>query len=122
MGIEMKYTPIKLNESYVITINNFSHQGEGIGRVDGFTIFVFGARPDIAINPIHIELIGNSGVIRNLKIADNEWKKIKLQPEDFADSDMLTIQVDRTWNPKFYGVSDDARDLGVAVALLAKNL
>jgi hypothetical protein len=33
----------------------------------------------------------------------------------------LTIHVSRTWNPKLSGISEDGRDLGVAVAVLEKN-
>ena len=30
---------------------------------------------------------------------------------------VLTFQTDRVWNPKMAGVSDDTRDLGIAVAI-----
>ena len=39
----MKDKPVQLEESYELLINNYSHQGEGIGRMDNFTIFVPGA-------------------------------------------------------------------------------
>jgi len=39
----MKDKPVHLEESYELFINNYSHQGEGIGRMDNFTIFVPGA-------------------------------------------------------------------------------
>jgi len=39
----MNDKPVQLEESYELFINNYSHQGEGIGRVNNFTIFVPGA-------------------------------------------------------------------------------
>jgi len=38
----MNNQPVQLEESYEIIINSYSHQGEGIGRVNNFTIFVPG--------------------------------------------------------------------------------
>ena len=43
IGEEMKKIPVSLGESYEIMIDNISHQGEGIGRVENFAIFV----PDV---------------------------------------------------------------------------
>jgi 23S rRNA (uracil1939-C5)-methyltransferase len=39
----MKKIPVSLEEKYEILINNVSHQGEGIGRVENFAVFVPGA-------------------------------------------------------------------------------
>jgi len=39
----MNDKPVQLEESYELIINSYSHQGEGIGRVNNFTIFVPGA-------------------------------------------------------------------------------
>ena len=39
----MNDKPVQLEESYELFINNYSHQGEGIGRVNNFTVFVPGA-------------------------------------------------------------------------------
>jgi len=39
----MKKIPVNLEEKYEIIIKNISHQGEGIGRVDNFAVFVPGA-------------------------------------------------------------------------------
>lgn len=38
----MNDKPVQLEESYELFINNYSHQGEGIGRIDNFTVFVPG--------------------------------------------------------------------------------
>jgi len=39
----MKDKPVRLEEDYELIINSYSHQGEGIGRINNFTIFVPGA-------------------------------------------------------------------------------
>jgi len=39
----MKKIPVSPEEKYEILINNISHQGEGIGRVENFAVFVPGA-------------------------------------------------------------------------------
>lgn len=39
----MKEIPVHLEENYNLIINSYSHQGEGIGRINNFTVFVPGA-------------------------------------------------------------------------------
>jgi len=39
----MKDKPVQLEENYKFIINGYSHQGEGIGRINNFTVFVPGA-------------------------------------------------------------------------------
>jgi 23S rRNA (uracil1939-C5)-methyltransferase len=39
----MNDKPVQLEEIHELFINNYSHQGEGIGRVNNFTVFVPGA-------------------------------------------------------------------------------
>jgi O-antigen ligase len=85
---------------------------------NGGSIFLLGAHPELPKNPLRVELIGDSGVIKKIILSRKEWQKIDLGPDDFGNSKMLTFQVDKTWNPKLSGISDDGRDLGVAVALL----
>jgi len=38
----MKDKPVRLEENYELIINGYSHQGEGIGRINNFTVFVPG--------------------------------------------------------------------------------
>jgi 23S rRNA (uracil1939-C5)-methyltransferase len=42
-GDKMKEIPVRLEENYEIIINSYSHQGEGIGRINDFAVFVPGA-------------------------------------------------------------------------------
>jgi len=39
----MKDKPVQLEEDYELVINSYSHQGEGIGRINNFAVFVPGA-------------------------------------------------------------------------------
>ncbi len=39
----MKDKPVRLEEDHELIINSYSHQGEGIGRINNFTVFVPGA-------------------------------------------------------------------------------
>jgi len=42
-GDKMKDKPVQLEESYELVISSYSHQGEGIGRINNFAVFVPGA-------------------------------------------------------------------------------
>ena len=35
-----KVRPVQLGRTYTFSINGFGHSGEGVGRIDGFTVFV----------------------------------------------------------------------------------
>ena len=39
----MKDKPVQLEEEYEFIVNSYSHQGEGIGRINNFAVFVSGA-------------------------------------------------------------------------------
>lgn len=39
----MNDKPVQLEENYELIVKDYSHQGEGIGRINNFTIFVPGA-------------------------------------------------------------------------------
>jgi len=41
----MKIKPVSIDESHEIEIHGLSHQGEGVGRVDNFAVFIKGAIP-----------------------------------------------------------------------------
>lgn len=43
VGAKMKDKPVHLEEDHEFMVNGYSHQGEGIGRVNNFTVFVPGA-------------------------------------------------------------------------------
>ncbi len=37
--------PVEKNGEYIADVVGFGHDGEGVGRVDGFTLFIHGALP-----------------------------------------------------------------------------
>lgn len=44
MGMKQQL-PVKKNEVYTIEITDQGHEGQGVGKVNGFTIFIYGALP-----------------------------------------------------------------------------
>lgn len=42
----MQKTPVQMNEIYSVSVNDLGIHGEGIGKIEGFTIFIYGALPD----------------------------------------------------------------------------
>lgn len=78
--------------------------------------------PNIGDNPVQVNILADSKLIKQELIADYNWKKVIVKKEDIKGAKGLTLQVSRTWNPKLSGISNDGRDLGVAVALLKEKL
>ena len=39
----MELAPVKVGQEVTVEINGYAHQGEGVGRFKGFTVFVPGA-------------------------------------------------------------------------------
>ncbi|MBU3197990.1 23S rRNA (uracil(1939)-C(5))-methyltransferase RlmD [Clostridium estertheticum] len=57
--LENYVIPVKKNEDYIITIDNMGYEGEGVGKIDGFTVFVAGA------------IVGEKVLIKIVKISKN---------------------------------------------------
>jgi O-antigen ligase len=87
------------------------------GFVKGITLFLLCAHPEVATFPVELRIMGNGRVIRDEMFEDREWRKIHIRQEELNDSEVLALNVSRTWNPMRDGVSGDNRDLGIAVAL-----
>ena len=60
--------PIEKNRNYIIDINGMTHEGQGVGRIDNFTIFVDGALKDEQAEIKIIKVNKNYGVGKLLKI------------------------------------------------------
>jgi hypothetical protein len=73
--------------------------------------------PDIYENPVVARILGNNELIQEDIFTKSKWKKIILKRNEIKDLKLLTIQVDRTWNPSLTGISTDSRDLGIIVAI-----
>lgn len=83
----------------------------------GMTLFLFAANPDINKTPLKVRITGDSGFIRQEIFTESKWRKVVLKRDEIKGSKILTLQADRTWNPKAAGVSNDSRDLGIIVAI-----
>ena len=55
--IENYVIPVKKNEDYEMTIDNMGYDGEGVGKIDNFTVFVAGA------------IIGEKVIVKIVKIS-----------------------------------------------------
>lgn len=80
-------------------------------------LFLKCANPDIKENPVKVTLLIDDNVIKEILFDNDQWKSISLKTVDFEKKRTLTFQVSRTWSPKAFGMSGDARELGVALAL-----
>jgi len=83
----------------------------------GLKLGLLSSRPDVIANPVIVTILGDGSMLKTIKLTDRYWKHFELKPEDIGRVTYLTFRVSRTWNPKAAGVSDDQRDLGVAVAI-----
>jgi O-antigen ligase len=80
-------------------------------------IYASSRHPHLNLQPVTVDIIGDKGFIQREWFWNNRWKKIQLMPDQLKQINTLTLKVNRTWNPKLSGVSDDSRDFGVAVVL-----
>ena len=89
----------------------------GANKVGGVlyeqVVFLRCAHPDIETKAVVIKVLGDGEVLSELEVRDNGWRKVDF--EDLAGKDVLTFEVSRTWNPKRMGISEDSRNLGVAM-------
>lgn len=81
-------------------------------------VFLGCSHPEFDKEPILVKMWDEVGLIRIVIFDGHEWKKVVLEAEELRGAEVLRLEVSRTWNPKVMGVSEDHRDLGVAVAIL----
>jgi len=82
-----------------------------------FSFFLHAAHPDIQQFPVTVKITGDNKIIIQELFNSTAWKKVLITPEELKGSTRITFEVSRTWNPKLSGVSNDTRDLGIAVAI-----
>lgn len=80
-------------------------------------IYAQSLHPYLNQQPVTVDIIGDKGLIQREWFWNNRWKKIQLMPDQLKQLRTLTFKVNRIWNPRLSAVSDDSRDLGVAVVL-----
>ena len=63
-------TPVKKNEVYTMDITGMTHEGQGVGRIDNYTVFVDGALQGEKVEIKIIKVNKNYGVGKLLKIIE----------------------------------------------------
>jgi len=86
-------------------------------RKSGGHLYFKIAHPDIQQKNVVLTIMADHRTIKTIDFSDHFWKKIMLTPDDLDKNGIVTLIVDRTWNPKLAGISEDTRDLGVAVLI-----
>lgn len=76
------------------------------------------SHPDIFDNPVNVKISGDNITLFETAFYNHKWKQVNLNHDRIHQYDVLTFSVSRSWNPKLTGVSEDSRDLGVAVAMI----
>lgn len=59
---------VEKNKEYIIKIENSGHQGEGVGKIDNFTVFVEGALKDETVKVKLIKVNKNYGVGKLIEV------------------------------------------------------
>ncbi len=70
--------PVEKNEIYEMTIDALGSDGEGIGRIEGFTIFVEGALPEEIIKVLIIKVKKSYGYGKMLEIVSKSPYRVEL--------------------------------------------
>ena len=67
--------PIKKNEFYTVEITGMTHEGQGVGRIDNFTVFVDGAIENEEVEIKIIKVYKSYGIGKLLKIVKPSPKR-----------------------------------------------
>jgi hypothetical protein len=87
----------------------------------GMQVFIMAANPKIHRNPVKVRILADGKEVHEEMISTHQWRGIFLGLEKLKESNIITFWVSQTWNPKSCEVSEDGRDLGVAIAILQEN-
>ena len=77
----------------------------------------YAGHPDIHRNPAKISININAAAQKVFQISENKWCELEMPLHISKESERLiiTVEVDRTFNPKALNISEDSRDLGLLV-------
>lgn len=83
--------------------------------------------PHIDKNPQQVNIYINYSLLEKIVLQDTQWRdmEIKLPPQTSKEI-ILTFEAQRIWNPALLGISNDNRNIGIAVGefrwiLIGKN-
>jgi 23S rRNA (uracil1939-C5)-methyltransferase len=84
--------PVQKNEEYEAEITGISHDGEGVGRVNGFTLFVGGALPGerVLLRVIHVKKQYGYGKL--LRVLDASAERVKPECEIYEQCGGCQLQ------------------------------
>ena len=85
MDLEKKKLQFKKNDEIVITIEDLGKDGEGIGHVDGYALFVKGALPGEKVLVHLMKLNKNYGFARLVEILEPSKERMTPSPRIDAD-------------------------------------
>lgn len=75
--MEQKRTSLRKNEKYIMTVDDIGTQGEGIGKIGGFTIFVEGALPGEEIEVLIVKLKKSFGYGKLVNVIKKSAERCK---------------------------------------------
>jgi hypothetical protein len=108
------FIPIDL-PSRIAYIRKYQPSDEEAHRKNGLQVFLKSVHPDVGDDPVVVEIYRDKMLLKKIVLKGKQWEKIVFDQNEIKDSKVLGIKVSRTWNPRLLGVSEDGRDLGVAV-------
>lgn len=119
-----KVVPVKKNEYYKMIVDNLGSNGEGIGKIAGYTIFVEGALPEEEIEVKIIKTKKNYGFGKLVKILKPSSERIEPVCEIFnkcGGCDIQHLSYERQLEYKKQKVEDALSRIGEIVDVKVEN-
>lgn len=90
------------------------------GRTPVGRVRILANNPDLADLPLQVSIFWNGRLLNRVRLTDTSWREVLLEPGlPPGTQGILTYQVERTWSPADFGISPDARRLGIGVTRVA---
>jgi 23S rRNA (uracil1939-C5)-methyltransferase len=68
---------IEKNKDYTLSIESYGHEGEGVGKLDGFTVFIPGALKGETVKIKMIKVNKNYGIGKLLEVLEASQKRVE---------------------------------------------
>lgn len=68
---------IEKNKDYIVTIENYGHEGEGVAKIQGFTVFIAGVLKGEVVKVKIIKVNKNYGVGKLLEVIEASEKRVE---------------------------------------------
>ena len=98
--------------------DNYARKKEDLSDDSHMALFLRCSHPNIETDFVKVKILNDDVCTKEAIFMDHKWKRVSIEPEILKQSGALTFQVSRTWNPMLHKISEDGRDLGVAVTLV----